>query len=125
MLGHSMADQMYVVKRDGRREEVKFDNITKRIRALTNGLDSKFIDAVPITQKVIEGFFNGIATDAIDTLAAETCAYMSQKHPHFSILAARVAISNMHKTTSDSFTATMRACHEYHDKQGRPAKLIG
>jgi len=58
----TMAEQMYIVKRDGRREEVKFDNITKLIRALCDGLDSKFIDPIPITQKVIEGFFNGIST---------------------------------------------------------------
>jgi ribonucleoside-diphosphate reductase alpha subunit len=119
-----MADQMYIVKRDGRKEEVKFDNITKRIRALCGGLDAKFVDPVPITQKVIEGFFNGISTVEIDTLAAETCAYMSQRHPDFSLLAARIAISNVHKSTSDSFSATVRALHEYIDEQGRSAKLI-
>jgi len=57
-------------------------------------------------------------------LAAETCAYMSQRHPDFSILAARIAVSNVHKSTSDSFSATIRACHEYRDAQGRSAKLI-
>jgi len=119
-----MADQMYIVKRDGRREEVKFDNITKRIRALCDGLDSKWIDPIPITQKVIEGFFNGISTQEIDTLAAETCAYMSQRHPDFSILAARIAVSNVHKSTADSFSATVQACHEYKDRQGRGAQLI-
>ena len=44
------------------------------------------------------GFYNGITTAQIDTLAAETCAYMSQKHPDFSTLAARIAVSNLHKT---------------------------
>jgi len=120
----SGTDQMYILKRDGRKEEVKFDNITKRIKALCHGLDSKFIDPVPITQKVIEGFFNGISTQEIDTLAAETCAYMSQRHPDFSILAARIAISNVHKSTSDSFSETVKACHEYRDAQGRQAGLI-
>ena len=56
----------------------------------------------------------------IDTLAAETCAYMSQKHPDFSTLAARIAVSN-HKNTSDSFSETCRVLYEYKDKQGRPA----
>jgi len=60
----------------------------------------------------------------IDTLAAETCAYMSQKHPDFSTLAARIAVSNLHKSTSDSFSETVRLLHEYKDKQGRPAGLI-
>jgi ribonucleoside-diphosphate reductase alpha subunit len=119
-----MADEMYIIKRDGKRQEVRFDNITKRIRALCEGLEPKYIDPVPITQKVIEGFYNGIKTSEIDTLAAETCAYMSQRHPDFSILAARIAVSNLHKSTSDSFSETCRVLHEYVDAQGRPAALI-
>lgn len=115
---------MRVVKRNGDKQEVKFDNITQRIRTLCEGLDSRFIDPVVITQKVIEGFYNGISTQEIDTLAAETCAYMSQKHPDFSILAARVAVSNIHKSTSDSFSATIKVLHEYKDSQGRDAKMI-
>jgi ribonucleoside-diphosphate reductase alpha subunit len=118
------AEQMYVVKRDGGKQEVKFDNITKRIRALCDGLDPKFVDPVPITQKVVEGFYNGISTSEIDTLAAETCAYMSQKHADFSTLAARIAVSNLHKNTSGSFSETCRILHEFHDMQGRKAALI-
>merc|ERR1719454_428017 len=119
-----MAGAMYIIKRDGQRTEVKFDNITKRIRPLCDGLDTKYVDPVPVTQKVIEGFYNGISTSGVDTLAAETCAYMSQKHHDFSTLAARIAVSNLHKSTSDSFSTTARVLHEYHDKQGRPASLI-
>jgi len=119
-----MSGQMYVVKRDGRQQEVMFDNITKRIRALCEGLDPKYVDAVRVTQKVVEGFHNGITTAEIDTLAAETCAYMSQKHPDFSTLAARIAVSNLHKNTSASFSETCRVLHEYIDDQGRSASLI-
>jgi len=119
-----MAQPMYVVKRDGQKQEVKFDNITKRIRTLCDGLDTKFVDPVPVTQKVVEGFYNGISTAEVDTLAAETCAYMSQKHPDFSTLAARIAISNLHKNTSDSFYETCKVLYEYHDKQGRAARLL-
>jgi len=115
---------MHVVKRDGSKQDVKFDAITKRIRVLCEGLDAQFIDPVPITQKVIEGFYDGIATSEIDRLAAETCAYMSQKHPDFSILAARIAVSNLHKNTSASFVETCRALHDYTDNQGRKASLI-
>jgi len=119
-----MAGQMYVVKRDGQHQEVKFDNITKRIRQLCGALDARYVDPVPITQKVIEGFYSGISTSEIDTLAAETCAYMSQRHPDFSTLAARIAVSNLHKSTSESFSETCRALREHHDGQGRPAALL-
>jgi len=115
---------MYIVKRDGQHQEVKFDNITKRIQVLCSGLDAKYVDPVPITQKVIEGFYTGISTSEIDTLAAETCAYMSQKHPDFSTLAARIAVSNLHKNTSSAFSETCRVLFEYIDNQGRCAKLI-
>eukprot|EP00443_Scrippsiella_acuminata_P097882 CAMPEP_0115686982 /NCGR_PEP_ID=MMETSP0272-20121206/60244_1 /TAXON_ID=71861 /ORGANISM="Scrippsiella trochoidea, Strain CCMP3099" /LENGTH=307 /DNA_ID=CAMNT_0003126593 /DNA_START=69 /DNA_END=988 /DNA_ORIENTATION=- len=115
---------MFVVKRSGEQQEMKVDKITERIRALCDGLDSKFVDPTPIAQKVIEGFYNGIATSEVDTLAAETCAYMSQKHPDFSTLAARIAVSSLHKNTSDSMSDTCRILREYHDKQGRPAPLI-
>jgi ribonucleoside-diphosphate reductase alpha subunit len=115
---------MNVVKRDGTQQEVRFDSITNRIKNLCDGLDPKFVDPTPVTQKVIEGFYNGISTSEIDTLAAETCAYMSQKHHDFSTLAARIAVSNLHKNTSNSFSATCRALYEYIDKQGRPASLI-
>jgi len=115
---------MYVVKRDGQHQEVKFDNITQRIRVLCDGLDSKYVDPVPITQRVVEGLYNGISTSELDTLAAETCAYMSQRHPDFSTLAARIAVSNLHKNTSSSFSETCRLLHGYHDKQGRAAALL-
>ena len=115
---------MYVVKRDGQSQEVKFDAITRRIQTLCEGLDSRYVDPVPVTQKVVEGFYNGISTSEVDTLAAETCAYMSQKHPDFSTLAARIAVSNLHKNTSSSFYETCKILHSYVDKQGRPAALL-
>jgi len=119
-----MAEQMYVLKRDGQRQSVKFDNISKRISDLCEGLSPDYIDPVAITKKVIEGFYGGISTAEIDILAAETCAYMSQKHHDFSTLAARIAVSNLHKNTSDSFEQTCRALFEYTDDQGRNASLI-
>jgi len=119
-----MSLSMHIVKRDGRQQEVKFDNITARIRAQCEGLDADYVDAVMVTQKVVEGFYNGISSSEIDTLAAETCAYMSQRHHDFSTLAARIAVSNLHKNTSNSFADTCKMLHEYRDKEGRQASLI-
>ena len=115
---------MYITKRDGRHEAVMFDKITDRIKALCTGLNKDYVDPVAITQKVVQGFYNGITSSQVDTLAAETCAYMSQRHHDFSTLAARIAISNLHKNTLQSFSQTCRSMFEYEDKQGRPAALI-
>lgn len=57
-------------------------------------------------------------------MAAETCAYMNIIHPHYSLLAARMAVNNLHKETKVSFYETMKDLHEYKDKQGRNASLI-
>eukprot|EP00408_Alexandrium_pacificum_P004356 CAMPEP_0171218908 /NCGR_PEP_ID=MMETSP0790-20130122/33444_1 /TAXON_ID=2925 /ORGANISM="Alexandrium catenella, Strain OF101" /LENGTH=116 /DNA_ID=CAMNT_0011684745 /DNA_START=1 /DNA_END=347 /DNA_ORIENTATION=- len=115
---------MYVVKRDGQRQEARVESVAKRLGQLCKGLDPKYVDPNSVAQKVLEGFYSGMATSEIDTLAAETCAYMSQRHPDFSTLAARVAVTHLHKNTSGSFVETCRVLHEYHDKQGRPASLL-
>lgn len=116
--------EMYVIKRDGCRENFNLDSITNRLDALMDGLSREHVDAVKITQKVVEGIYAGIKTSELDTLAAETCAYMSQRHPDFSSLAARIAVSNLHKNTSDSFFQTCKALHEFTDKYGRKAALL-
>ena len=123
-LVHRMAGQMHITKRDGRAEPVMFDKITDRIKALCTGLNQDYVDPVVITQKVVQGFHNGITSSQVDTLAAETCAYMSQRHHDFSTLAARIAISNLHKNTLKSFSDTCRSMFEFEDKQGRSAALI-
>lgn len=39
---------MYVLKRNGKREEVSFDKITSRIKKLCYGLNDKFVDPVSV-----------------------------------------------------------------------------
>jgi ribonucleoside-diphosphate reductase subunit M1 len=99
--------RMYVLKRDGRREEVHFDKITSRIQKLCYGLNQEFVDAPAITQKVISGLYPGVTTVELDNLAAETCATMTTKHPDWATLAARIAISNLQKVTKTVFSEVM------------------
>ena len=92
---------MHVVKRDGRQAKVSFDKITERIAKMCFGLNEQYLVPEKIAQKVVEGVYDGVHTSELDNLAAETCAYMSQMHPDFSLLAARIAISNLQKMTGD------------------------
>lgn len=116
---------MFVVKRDGRRESVKFDKITARIERLCYGLDPYFVQPVEVAMKVVAGIYDGVTTSELDTLAAETAASMTTKHPDYAILAARVAISNLHKNTLKSFSGTMKLLYQYVDpKTGENAALI-
>ena len=116
---------MFVIKRDGRRESVKFDKITARIEKLCYGLDSKHINPVEVAMKVINGLYDGVSTIELDNLAAEIAATMTTRHPDFAKLAARLAISNLHKVTSKSFSNTMKRLYTYIDpKTGQNAPLI-
>lgn len=116
---------MLVVKRDGHRESVKFDKITARIEKLCYGLETNFVNPVEVAMKVINGLYDGVSTQELDNLAAEIAATMTTKHPDFAKLAARIAVSNLHKTTSKSFSNTMKRLYQYIDpKTGQNAPLI-
>jgi ribonucleoside-diphosphate reductase alpha subunit len=116
---------MLVIKRDGRRESVKFDKITARIEKLCYGLDMKYIRPVEIAMKVINGLYDGVSTIQLDNLAAEIAATLTTKHPDYAKLAARLATSNLHKVTSKSFSNTMKRLYTYVDpKTGENAPLI-
>ncbi len=116
---------MLVIKRDGRRESVRFDKITARIENLCYELDSKFIQPIEVAKKVIDGLYDGVTTTELDNLAAEVCASLTVRHPDYAILAARIAISNLHKTTSQSFSNTMKRLYTYvNPKTGENAQLI-
>ncbi|GHA65335.1 ribonucleoside-diphosphate reductase subunit alpha [Pontibacter akesuensis] len=116
---------MLVVKRDGRRESVKFDKITARIEKLCYGLHMDYVSPIEVAKKVIDGIYDGVTTVELDNLAAETAASLTTKHPDYAVLAARVAISNLHKVTSKSFSNTMKRLYTYEDpKTGENASLI-
>ena len=115
---------MHVLKRDGRREAVKFDKITARVQKLCYGL-SPLVDPVAVALRVIEGLYDGVTTSELDSLAAEISASMTVRHPDFAQLAARIAVSNLHKNTNKSFSETMRAMHQFvNPKTGQAAPLI-
>src|SRR5688572_10898114 len=116
---------MLVVKRDGRRESVKFDKITARIEKLCYGLNMSYVSPIEVAKKVIDGIYDGVTTVELDNLAAETAASMTTRHPDYAILAARIAVSNLHKITSKSFSNTMKRLYTYLDpKTGENASLI-
>eukprot|EP00802_Teleaulax_amphioxeia_P006652 Tamp_06656.p1 GENE.Tamp_06656~~Tamp_06656.p1 ORF type:complete len:831 (+),score=294.83 Tamp_06656:66-2495(+) len=116
---------MYVQKRNGKSERVQFDKISSRIQKLAYGLNQDFVDPAYITQKVIKGVYAGVTTVQLDTLAAETAAYLTTEHPDYSILAARIAVSNLHKQTEKCFSAVMHALYSCVDaSSGRHAPLL-
>ena len=115
---------MYVVKRDGNREPVMFDKITDRISKLCYGLND-LVDPVKVAMRVIEGLYDGVTTSELDNLAAETAASMTISHPDYAQLAARIAVSNLHKNTKKSFSETMTDMYNYiNPRTGTAAPLL-
>ncbi|RSL47064.1 Ribonucleoside-diphosphate reductase large chain, partial [Fusarium floridanum] len=116
---------MFVRKRDGRQERVQFDKITARVSRLCYGLDMDHVDPVAITQKVISGVYGGVTTVQLDDLAAETAAYMTVTHPDYAILAARIAVSNLHKQTKKQWSAVVSDLYHYvNPKNDRASPMI-
>ncbi|MEI9810982.1 MAG: ribonucleoside-diphosphate reductase subunit alpha [Bacteroidota bacterium] len=116
---------MQVLKRNGKAEAVHFDKITSRVMKLSYGLSLKQDDIIEIAKKVITGIYNNVTTTELDNLAAETAASFTTKHPDFAVLAARIAVSNLHKNTAKSFSHTAGLLYNYIDeKTGDKAPLI-
>ncbi len=115
---------MFVIKRNGKKESVKFDKVTARIQKLSYGL-SPLVNAIDVAKKTIEGIYEGVPTTALDNLAAETAASLTIAHPDYAILASRIAVSNLHKSTVKSFSETMKKLHLYKNKiTGKHMPLI-
>jgi ribonucleoside-diphosphate reductase alpha subunit len=98
---------MRVIKRSGRIEEMKFDNVTNRIKNLTSGL-SENCDSSKIAQQVFSSMYDNITTQEIDILSAEICVGMITSDPDYEILATRIIASNIHKVCPNNFHLAMR-----------------
>lgn len=100
---------MQITKRNGRKEEVKFDKILQRVKTLSDGLK---VEPVAVSQKVVAGLVDGISSTKIDELLAETAASLTTEHPDYARLAARISVSALHKVTSGSFYQTMKSLYK-------------
>ncbi|KAK3018024.1 hypothetical protein RJ639_004744 [Escallonia herrerae] len=117
--------KIYVIKRNGRQEPVHFDKITARLKKLSYGLSAEHCDPVLPAQKVCAGVYKGVTTTQLDELAAETAAAMTTHHPDYALLAARIAVSNLHKKTKKLFSETIRVMYSYYNKRsGQKASLV-
>ncbi|MEH0007138.1 MAG: ribonucleoside-diphosphate reductase subunit alpha [Flavobacteriales bacterium] len=115
---------MYVVKRSGKKESVQFDKITARIRKLSYGL-SPLVNPAKVAMRVIDGLYDGVETTKLDDLAAETAATLTVQHPDYAILAARIAVSNLHKNTDKVFSQVVTQLYDYvNPRTGKKAPMI-
>ncbi len=119
----SLNEEMYVTKRDGKREIVSFDKILNRIKKIGQEGNMK-LNYTALVMKVIDQLYDGISTTKIDELSAEQCASMASIHPDYNVLAGSIIISNHHRNTTESFLTVMSNLYNFKDKHGKHSPLI-
>tara|TARA_Y100000389_G_scaffold112868_2_gene110004 strand:+ start:481 stop:4182 length:3702 start_codon:yes stop_codon:yes gene_type:complete len=124
---HNNMEVMYVIKRDGSREDVSFDKVSNRFKKLIKGdpgMKSLKIDYISLSQKVCAEIYSGVKTHELDELAAQTCASLITDSSDYGILASRLAISNHHKKTSPSFSETVHLLYTNLNNLGESVPLV-
>jgi ribonucleotide reductase alpha subunit len=115
---------MYVLKRNGKREAISFDKILKRIKSLGKHFNLQHIIFAQLAIKVIDQLYDNIQTTKIDELTAEQCASMSSIHPDYTKLASAIIVSNLHKNTSNCYYETTKKLYDYRDSNNNSFRLI-
>ena len=108
---------LQVVKRNGEKEDVRFDAIQEKLSKLSEGLNQDWVDPGLVTKLVIEGLYDGVTTTELDELAAETAASLAAQHPDYSKLAARICVDNLHRSTKDVFSEVISDLRNYVDPE--------
>jgi ribonucleoside-diphosphate reductase alpha chain len=116
---------MQIVKRDGRREPIDFDRMVDFVSRYAYQLDTDYINPNQVAKRAFEGAFDGITIVDLIQLTVETAASMTSKHPDYGLLAGRLAVSELHVNTSDSFSNTVEKMYYYKNpKTGENAPMI-
>ena len=118
-----MSENFCVIKRNGIKEEVSFDKVTRRLKKLCYELSNK-VNPIIVAQKVCSQIYNNVTTIELDELAAQICISMSTQHIDYGILASRIIISNNHKITSPSFSETIYILYNNKDSNDTICPLI-
>ena len=115
---------MYVLKRNGKKEIISFDKILKRGKSIAKEFGLANIIHAQLAMKVIDQLYDNIQTTKIDELMAEQCASMASTHPDYTKMASAITISNLQKNTSSSFYETIKKLYDFKDVNNASYKLI-
>ena len=116
-----MEQNMQVVKRDGRKEDVAFEKVQERITKAAAGLT---VNPTKVAQGVLARIVDGITTTELDNITASLAYSWSTIHPDYADLASQVAISNHQKNTPATMLAVVEVLDAVCDKKGEPASLL-
>lgn len=115
---------MYVVKRNGIRQQISFDKVTKRISNLVNELNIIDVEATKVAQATISRMYNGMTTKEIDELSAKICASFAADNPEYSNLGGAICISNLQKNTKSNFCQVVDLLWNHVDENGKSQPIV-
>ncbi|AIE47862.1 ribonucleotide reductase large subunit [Peridroma alphabaculovirus] len=104
---------LYVIKRDGSRQDVRLDKITARVKSLCYNLNQNYVDPAAVTLRVVKGIRAGVTTEELDLYTANVAATMTYVHHDYAVLAGRILIDNMHKQVGSNFCNVVTALHSH------------
>jgi len=116
-------DDMYVLKRNGSTEPVKFDKILNRVKMICQTHSLK-VNSTALVMKVIDQLYDKISSTKIDELTAEQCASLSSTHVDYNVLAGHIIGSNHQKNTKDKFSEVMESLYTFTDKHGIHSPIV-
>ena len=119
-----MQSTKLVTKSDDSSQEFSEAKLRAGVNNLTEGLLAEHMNLDGCINKVVKYAHSGITTKELDNLLAETAAYLNMLHPDCGRLAARIAVTNLHKTTSELFSDTIEKLYNYKGDNGENAALI-
>ena len=117
-------NDMYVIKRNNKKEPISFDKILKRIKSICKEFNLQNIIYAQLAMKVIDQLYDNIETTKIDELTAQQCCSMASIHPDYNKLASAISISNLQKNTSNSFYESIKKLYDFKDVNNNNFKLI-
>ena len=116
---------MRILKRNGNYEQLSFDKIIQRLKKLCNDplLGKLEIDSDIVAQKVINSIYDGVSSSELDEEAARIAFGMTD-NLKYGELASRIIISNLHKSTSESFFKSMEKLYNNTDTNGVHSPIL-
>jgi ribonucleoside-diphosphate reductase alpha subunit len=115
---------MFVIKRDGSKEDVSFDKVLRRLQTLKNEIGDLNVNVHEIAQQVCSRIHNNVKTYELDEFASQLCSSLLLEHPDYGKLASRLVISNHHKQTSPSFSETITTLYNNRDFENNKNPII-
>lgn len=116
---------MFVVKRNGSREEIDVSKIRSKVQFFVNYIYTLTkIDIDLVTDQVKLGLHDGISTSELDVFTARRCMEMETSEPEYGILSSRILINNHHKNTLTSFKDKMGKLYRRTDHTGKPHPFL-